>query len=51
MFFFSSKKNKQKNRIEPQLLTPKVDVDWKEKNPSVFLTMIIEAKLKVKAIL
>jgi len=51
MFFFSSKKNKQKNRIEPQLLPPKIEVDWKEKNPNDFLSMLIEAKSRVKAIL
>lgn len=51
MFFFSSKKNKQKIRIEPQLLTPKIEVDWKEKNPNDFLSMLIESKSRVKAIL
>ena len=53
MFFFSSKKNKLKTDVTPQITeTPKVDsVDWREKNPADFISMLIESKSDVKAIL
>lgn len=54
MFFFTSKKNKNKpeEKIEPQL-APVVteNYDWGEKNPAEFLSMLIESHVSVKAMM
>lgn len=54
MFFFSSKKNKIKEPVEPQFTEKEIissRYDWNEKNPVDFLTMLIDSKVSVKAIL
>ena len=54
MFFFSSKKNKIKEPVEPQFTEKEIissRYDWNEKNPVDFLTMLIDSKISVKAIL
>lgn len=55
MFFFSAKKNKdkpqvkeEKPRIEP---TVSDSYDWNEKSPAEFLAMMIDSKVKIKAML
>lgn len=54
MFFFADKKNKNKPEklVEPRPSAPAADnYDWGEKNPSDFLSMLIDNSVKVKAML